>query len=111
MKLTKLAILLCVLSTGAWAHGDAAWIQKGKYIVARPGMKNTGGGCCGVTDCRIIPAETVQLIGETYHFRYEGQAATFPAFYTYPSTDEKYWACRRPGEKISCFFRPIDVGL
>ncbi len=89
-------IILGVIYSYAFAHGDAEWIMRGNYRAA------TGELCCGPTDCAAVPAGEVETVRYGYiwhgHFVRSRDAL--------PSTDGQFWACTKP-DGVRCFFAPL----
>ena len=76
------------------AHGDAEWIQQGKF-----------GYCCGVDDCTT----TTAVYRNGKYWLPTGESVPEPQ--ALPSVDERYWVCRPdPKAPPRCFFAP-RVGL
>ena len=98
MRLAPVLSLLgiAVLVGPAMGHGEADWIR------TNPATSY----CCGPTDC--APLADGQVVEErggwfvvpyTQHFKRSDPNV-------FPSTDNRYWACRYPGQGIRCFFYP-----
>ena len=96
MNAAILAFAVLIVSSPAWAHGDAQWIMRGGYKDA------TGASCCGPQDCSAVPASEV----ETNRYGYIWRGHFVRGRDALPSTDGQYWACTKPGG-IRCLFVPL----
>jgi len=96
----RLALLIILFASPAWAHGDADWIRKGGY--ANPADPRQF--CCGRVDCVEIAAERVHEGPDGYKLDDYGE--TVPHKLSTPSEDGKYWRCQWGGER-KCFFYPL----
>jgi hypothetical protein len=93
---TVVRLGLVFLVAPAMCHGAADWIR------ANPATSS----CCGPTDCAPLPdGQVVEerngwfVVPFGQHFK-QGDPIVFP------STDNRYWACRYPGQGVRCFFYP-----
>ena len=92
------ALLFAVGPAPAAAHGDASWIMNHpKY-----------GWCCGPEDCVWLEAKEVRVVGD--HYVADRQGIRWPILGSYPSADNRYWACYfmrgSVREELKCFFAP-----
>ena len=91
-----------LVSTSAWAHGDADWINQ------------MGLGCCGAFDCHQEPDGIWKAEGSGYRNQFTAEFVSEAE--AKASIDEHYWICRyHSGGRIrdvtaqeggKCFFRP-----
>lgn len=88
-------LLAVVLGPPARAHGDASWINDGKYTDAN------GVHCCSVTDCGVISADDVAAVPGGYSVR----GFLVPHGSVHSSKDAQHWACTKPGG-YRCLFIP-----
>ena len=110
--LTGLAAVAMLSLQLAYAHGPAAWIQRGGYQNA------AGELCCGERDCGELVAGTIVPTPQGYKVDAfftgatdAGEAFTqevheiVPYSEAQPSPDGTYWRCQWGGAR-KCFFAP-----
>lgn len=98
-RIASLVVLFFLFPAAAHAHGEAAWIQKGKEH----------GWCCGEHDCERAPAGSVQMNGSIYIIPSTNQSFANlgrPEDRVFPSIDMDYWWCKYPDGRIRCLFVP-----
>lgn len=109
MKIAIAAAALTAMTSAAFAHGAAIWIQNGGYTA------KDGKGCCGPDDCHmemsqdVIPIDAGWLVKSTSQSFHYGDADVFP------SIDAHYWTCRREAghppvshRMVKCLFVPTQ---
>jgi hypothetical protein len=101
----KTLVVGLVLSSAAWAHGDAEWIQRGRFT----GID--GSACCGPDDCETAPADAVVRIKGGWKIVQSGQVFLDGHKGTYESINLEFWWCRFPNQpglegKRRCLFAP-----
>jgi hypothetical protein len=81
-------------------HGDAWWIEQGRYFDPRG-----GGLCCGEQDCKVVPSSDVMATSAGYYIK--SLKETIPYSEAQPSPDGQYWRCAWPRlEDRKCWFAP-----
>ena len=94
--LRALVISFAFCPSVAFAHGEAAWIQR-----SHP-------QCCGERDCERAPYGAVKRTGSGYYVYPTGQS--FPESETKFSEDGDYWWCRfmsgSNAGQVRCLFVP-----
>jgi hypothetical protein len=99
------AILLTATIPTALAHGDAEWIQLGRYV------DEGGTHCCGPNDCHKDVWHQAKVIAEndeTVTVSFDGKTVTLKRYHGwYPSKDDEVWICLRGGYgRLVCAFTP-----
>lgn len=79
----------------AWAHGDAAWIQK-----KHP-------RCCGENDCHRLVSGSVFPVPGGYAIAWQDQTYQVGVHEALPSVDSDYWLCVEPDGRLRCLFAPM----
>ena len=80
----------------ALSHGDSDWIR------TNPATSY----CCGPTDCAPLADGQVVEERDGWLVLPFGQRLRQNDPNVFPSQDNRYWACRFPGQGIRCFFYP-----
>ena len=98
-----------VISQKARAHGDAHWIGSNPRYVTE-----SGGHCCGITDCHRAQAALFREAPEgIYVTTGAGVEVLMPRRLVgqglYPSIDGDWWMCVQGGV-IKCVFKPATGG-
>jgi hypothetical protein len=94
-----LAAALAAFLFEAHAHGDAWWIEQGKFKSAE------GSLCCGEQDCKVVPSDDVMATRAGYYIK--SLKETIPYSEAQPSPDGQYWRCAWPRlEDRKCWFAP-----
>jgi hypothetical protein len=104
----RLALVLCLLPTITWAHGDFDWIRKGHYTTAN------GTHCCSERDCHRGGVSNLKRVEGGYEFDavVDGkvQRLRVPDAGVHGSVDSDYWWCALPadlaGDAARCLFVP-----
>jgi hypothetical protein len=105
-----LVVLVFVIGSAAFAHGDAEWIQRNPEYVDKLGHH-----CCGPQDCERIPADLMRQDGQDIHILPTRQKFRKGERGTYQSRDSSWWWCKsrefpefiKP-PPIKCIFFPFD---
>ena len=89
----RLLAICLLLSSPAFAHGDASWI-----------MNNPATSyCCGPNDCGPVRRDEVKVTREGYV--YDGRVIPFAE--AKHSIDDQFWVCLKPDGSPRCFFAPV----